>query len=114
MSDPELFGPLLRRLREERRWSVPDLSARTVDAARGVEGGRHLSERQIRKLEGEAGRVPELATIQVLARAFGVALTTFYEYPIARARAAARESPEQAERRVVEATRKAAARARRK
>lgn len=80
---PDLIAERLTALREERdKMSRSKLSRMTVR-----EGYAGVPEATIKAIESEPGRVPEARIIEALADALGVSPESFYEYPIAVARA---------------------------
>lgn len=89
MPDARLLHELLPALRAERGLSQSGLSARTVKL-----GDQGIAVNTIQTYEKAkyAGRIPEVEILEALAGALEVDPGTFYEYPIALARRAARPS----------------------
>ena len=81
--DAPLIGLRLAELRKDAKLSRSRLSWLTVR-----EGSEGVPEATIRRIETHPGVVPGVAIIESLARALGVPPESFYEYPIAKARAA--------------------------
>lgn len=96
----ELIGAMMRRLRDERGWTRSDLSFRTVRV-----GYAGMPEPSIEALETRLGTVPAAETIEALAAAFELPPETFYEYPIAVARASRRAREREAQELRAEAER---------
>lgn len=87
----QLIRDLLREVRNDRGWSRRELSWQTVRT--GFDG---VPESTIEALEVKAGRVPDAEIIRALAEALDLPLERFYEYPIALAREAAKQSEAEA------------------
>lgn len=80
--DAPLIAQRLADLRQERKLSRLRLSWLTVR-----EGFAGVPEGTIRYIETHPGAIPGKIIIEALAKALGVAPDSFYEYPIAKARA---------------------------
>ena len=80
--DAPLIGLRLAELRKDAKLSRSRLSWLTVR-----EGSEGVPEATIRRIETQRGVVPGAWIIDALAKALGVPPESFYEYPIAKARA---------------------------